>query len=306
MTIDSTNELAAPIVNDPNMYLRGFYTYSINDSSTITVERGQARDSTNTWDMNFDTPMSLSLGDPTRVGPGFYDRATNLADVPASGWVALFVIGSKKGGAPTSVIAVPQFAPYVSGLVQFYKPTPRQLPYGSSGSYYDISRLIGWARFEVVGQSMVFDAFSIPATGGSTRQINFHSTTLVHLITPPVQGGTFLVQPLPVLGCCPRASTVDYTVMVEQGAADGYAFVCLTSQTTQIPAQSATIENQLYPLYVQANAQAGLTGSVQATGGVTLNATISGGSFVYGLRYEAFLVNDAKIEIYTKGCSFNS
>lgn len=111
---------AVPTITLPFLYVNDLQV-SYTSSTTLTVNSGQCRDSTNIYDLVLDTPIVLST---TIQGVGGLDTGT----IAASTWYAVYVISDSLQYQPTTCL----FS--LSGSI----PT---LP-----ANYDIFRLVGWQR----------------------------------------------------------------------------------------------------------------------------------------------------------------
>jgi hypothetical protein len=138
--------MAEQIVNQPNMYVRGF-PIVITGDATLTVGPGQCRDSTNTFDMALDSTVTINAG---VNGLNGLDKGTLQINTVYS----VFLVSDPQNGNPT-------------GAVLSESLTAPTLPYN-----YSAFRLIGFATADI-------DADLLPALisgNDSYRRLTYYVT----------------------------------------------------------------------------------------------------------------------------------
>lgn len=169
----STNPLV-PVVNAGEMYVNNLL-YSYTSTTTITVQAGAARDSTNTNDIILPTDTVLNTA---LVG---LINGVDLGPITASSIYYLYVVADSTQYNPT-------------GVLMSLNASAPLLPYG-----YDMYRYIGPLR---INSSSQFDIFT---TFGSGTNRKFMYNTFIQIL---LAGHAASFTAIPLTGIVPPIQTI--------------------------------------------------------------------------------------------------
>jgi hypothetical protein len=206
MTID-----AIPAINLPNLYVSGLQL-SVTSNTTLTVQAGQSRDSTNVFDMD--------LGNFLGVDPNFAANTPTVLTSSVNG-----LNGLDTGTvAPSTVYAVYVLADPVHnnppGLIMSLSTSQPTMPFG-----YGIFRRIGWAITDVAANFQVIYQVGT----GTVRTYQYAGA-----ISVLSSGNAVVTTSLPLAGLLPNIQTVlslNITYLAAAGNIGAISFAGATIST---------------------------------------------------------------------------
>jgi len=150
----SIEKRAVPVVNKGFLYVQGCL-FTVAGNAAISVGTGQARDSTNTFDMVVNSPITLDL---TTNGLNGLLAGT----VAPNSWYGVFVLQSSLAALVPKVVAVLEDSPdSIPSVPVINSP---------SGESYDIHRFVGWVFVNV---STEVESFTMIEDGLNSRTIQW-------------------------------------------------------------------------------------------------------------------------------------
>jgi len=139
-------EFALQSVNAPSLYAQGC-VLSSPGPTTLSLSTGRVRDSTNSFDIVVNQPLSVTFTTP---------------ELAANNWYALYLASSKLQAAQPRLSAV------FEGMSSTDNTPPPYEVFSEKGITYDMNRFVGW--YFVDGTQQIRPFRMVP-TGGNSRTV---------------------------------------------------------------------------------------------------------------------------------------